>query len=40
MGCDPGTVKSQTARGLSTLRDIFDEYGRADAAALMGEETP
>ncbi len=40
MGCDPGTVKSQTARGLSTLRDIFEEYGRADAAALMGEETP
>jgi RNA polymerase sigma-70 factor (sigma-E family) len=40
MSCDPGTVKSQTARGLATLRDIFEEYGRADAAALMGEEAP
>lgn len=39
MGCEPGTVKSQTARGLAALRDIFEEYGRIDEAALM-EENP
>jgi RNA polymerase sigma factor (sigma-70 family) len=39
MGCEPGTVKSQTARGLAALRDIFEEYGRIDAAASMGSGT-
>jgi RNA polymerase sigma-70 factor (sigma-E family) len=38
MGCEPGTVKSQTARGLATLREIFGEYGRLDAIASVGEE--
>jgi RNA polymerase sigma-70 factor (sigma-E family) len=37
MRCSPGTVKSQTSRGLDTLRAIFEEHGRIDAAALMGE---
>jgi RNA polymerase sigma-70 factor (sigma-E family) len=37
MRCSPGTVKSQTSRGLDALRDIFEEHGRIDAAALMGK---
>jgi RNA polymerase sigma-70 factor (sigma-E family) len=37
MRCSPGTVKSQTSRGIDTLRGIFEEHGRIDAAALMGE---
>jgi RNA polymerase sigma-70 factor (sigma-E family) len=40
MRCSPGTVKSQTSRGLDTLRAIFEEHGRIDAAALMGEGNP
>ena len=37
LGCTPGTVKSQTARGLATLRDLLGERltvpsGRADHA--------
>jgi RNA polymerase sigma-70 factor (sigma-E family) len=39
MGCDPGTVKSQTARGLAALREIFAEHGRIDAAASVGRRT-
>src|SRR5262245_61347097 len=38
MGCVPGTVKSQTARGLAALREIFEESGRLDAATSMQEE--
>lgn len=40
MRCSPGTVKSQTSRGLDSLRAIFEEHGRIDAAALMGEGNP
>jgi RNA polymerase sigma-70 factor (sigma-E family) len=39
MRCSPGTVKSQTSRALDTMRAIFEEHGRIDAAALMGEGT-
>lgn len=40
MQCSAGTVKSQTSRGLDTLRAIFEAHGRIDAAALMGEGNP
>jgi len=40
MRCLPGTVKSQTSRGLDSLCTIFEEHGRLDAAALVGEGTP
>jgi len=37
MRCSPGTVKSQTSRGLDALRALFEKHGRIDAAASMGE---
>ena len=37
MRCSPGTVKSQTSRGLEALRSLFEKHGRIDAAASMGE---
>jgi RNA polymerase sigma-70 factor (sigma-E family) len=45
LGCSPGTVKSQTARGVAALRKIFAEYGvdlhepNADRSRILEETT-
>jgi RNA polymerase sigma-70 factor (sigma-E family) len=37
LGCSPGTVKSQTARGLAALRAALTEAGYGRALSLTGE---